>query len=269
MSRTGTIVVPTFAVLRPVAPLAALIAVIFACSSSAGFAQLAPDGASSTQSPRPKMVRVAGAVMQGMVAKRVLPRYPDEAMTKGIQGDVIFKIDVDESGKIVASVPVEGDSLLVAAAMDAIRDFRFRPYMLDGAPIMVESQLGFHFAVGKKDNGVNGQVECMASIPDRPEFHTGVGTDKGLLLLAVSPRKVSGPEPQLPPELAGKSGSVYLTITIGADGKVQDVKVVGGDEAFIGPVVAAVKQDVYEPQLVDGKPSVAKTEASYHFGPPR
>ena len=71
----------------------------------------------------------------------------------------------------------------------------------------------------------------------------------------------------MPPELTGKSGSVYLTITIGADGKVQDVKVVGGDEPFIGPVVAAVKQDVYEPQLVDGKPSVATTEASYHFGP--
>jgi TonB family protein len=267
MSRSGTIVVPTFAVLRSVAPLAALFAVTFACCSSAGFAQLAPDGSSPTQSPRPQMVRVAGAVMQGMVANRVLPRYPDEAMIKGIQGDVIFKIDVDETGKIVASVPVEGDSLLVAAAMDAIRDFRFRPYLLDGAPIEVESQLGFHFAVGKKDNGVNGQVECMASIPDRPEFRTEVVTDKGLLV--VSPRKVSGPEPQLPPELAGKSGAVYLTITIGADGKVQDVKVVGGDEAFIGPVVAAVKQDVYEPQLRGGKPSVSKTEASYQFGPPR
>lgn len=74
-------------------------------------------------------------------------------------------------------------------------------------------------------------------------------------------------EPQLPTQLTGKVGSVYLTVTIGTDGKVQDVKVVGGDEAFISPVVAAVKQFVYEPQLVDGKPSVATTPASYHFGP--
>jgi len=59
---------------------------------------------------------------------------------------------------------------------------------------------------------------------------------------------------------------VYLTITIGVDGKVQAVKVVGGDEAFIGPVVAAVKQGVYEPRLVGGQPTVATTEASYHFG---
>lgn len=104
----------------------------------------------------------------------------------------------------------------------------------------------------------------MSSIPSRPEFRTGVIDDKGVLVL--DPRKISGPDPQLPPELAGKSGSVYLTIIIGVDGKVQTVKVVGGDEAFIGPVVAAVKQDVYEPRLIDGHHSVATTEASYHFG---
>jgi len=59
---------------------------------------------------------------------------------------------------------------------------------------------------------------------------------------------------------------VYLTITIGEDGKVQDVKVLGGDQPFVDIVVAAAKQFVYEPQLVDGKPSVATTQASYHFG---
>ncbi len=212
-----------------------------------------------------RMIRVSNGVILGLVVHQALPEYPEGAMLKGIQGDVIFKVDVDETGKIVANVPVEGDPLLVAASEDALRDFRFRPYLLNGSPIRVESQLGFHFSVKKKGGRANGHVECMSSIPYRPEFRTGVVNDKGVLMLW--PRKVSGVEPQLPPELAGKSGSVYLTITIGVDGKVRDVKVVGGDEPFIGPVVAAVKQDVYEPQLVDGKPSVATTEASYHFGP--
>ena len=243
---------------------------LLACCTAVGFTQTNAD----TQLPiqptsmpptRPRMIRVSGGVMAGFVEHKTLPVYPDEAMRKEIQGDVIFKIDVDETGKIVMSVPVEGDPLLVAASVDALRGFRFRPYLLNGTPVGVESQLGFHFSVEKNAGGVNGHVECMASIPYRPEFRTGVVNDKGVLVLA--PRKVSGAEPQLPPELAGKSGSVYLTITIGADGKVQDVKVVGGDEPFIGPVVAAVKQDVYEPQLVEGKPSVATTEASYHFGP--
>ena len=60
-----------------------------------------------------------------------------------------------------------------------------------------------------------------------------------------------------------------ITVTVDEDGKVQDVKVVGGPQPFVDPVVAAVKQFVYEPQLVDGKPSVATIQASYHFGPPR
>jgi len=55
-------------------------------------------------------------------------------------------------------------------------------------------------------------------------------------------RKVSGPEPQLPPELEGKAGSVYLTVVIDRDGRVQDVKVINGDIQFVHPVVEAVKQ---------------------------
>jgi len=106
--------------------------------------------------------------MLGRVEHKTMPAYPDEAMTKEIQGDVIFKIDVDETGKITASVPVEGDPLLVAASKDALRTFRFRPYLLNGTPTKVQSQLGFHFSVEKTADGINGHVECIASIPNRP-----------------------------------------------------------------------------------------------------
>jgi outer membrane biosynthesis protein TonB len=203
-----------------------------------------------------------------MVERRTLPVYPDDAMKKGIQGDVIFMIDIDETGKIALATPIDGDSLLIAASVDALRGFRFRPYLLNGTPIGMESMLAFRFSREKTTDDVRGHVECLApeSFPSRRKVQIDVN-DKGVLV--VDPRKLSGAEPQLPPELAGKSGSVYLKITIGADGKVQDVKVIGGDEAFISPIVAAVKQDVYEPQLTDGKPSVATTEASYHFGPQR
>lgn len=245
-----------------------MIAALLACCTTIGRAQNSADSQSQVQPPRPLRIRVSGGVMLGLVEHKAMPVYPDEAMKKGIHGDVIFKIVVDDTGTIVWSTPVEGDPLLVAASVDALRDFRFRPYLLNGSPVaFVESQLGFHFSVGKNAGEASGHVECMSSIPYRTEFRTGVVSDKGVLVLA--PRKVSGVEPQLPPELAGKSGTVYLTITIGPDGKVQDVKVVGGDEPFIAPVVAAVKQEVYEPQLVDGKPAVATTQASFHFGPRR
>jgi protein TonB len=106
--------------------------------------------------------------MLGLVEHKTMPVYPEEAMKKGIQGDAIFKIEVDETGKITSAVPAGGDPLLIAAGKDALQTFRFRPYILNGTPVKVQSQLGFHFSAEKTADGMNGHVECMASIPNRP-----------------------------------------------------------------------------------------------------
>lgn len=242
-----------------------LAVLLFAYSTAVSLAQTTPTPQAQPQPSRPRMIRVAAAVINGNVAHEALPKYPVEALKSGIQSDVIFKIDVDESGNIILAVPIEGDPILEAATVEALRDFRFHPYLLGGVPIRVESQIGFQFSLKGKGGKAKSYVKRLTNIPFREEFRTGAVNDKGVLIL--SPRKISGPEPQLPPELQGKSGSVYLTVTIGEDGKVQDVKVIGGDEAFIPAVVAAVKQYVYEPQLIGGKPVVATTQDSYHFGP--
>ncbi len=106
--------------------------------------------------------------MLGLVEHKTMPVYPEEAMKKGIQGNAIFKIEVDEAGKITSSVAAGGDPLLIAASKDALRTFRFHPYLLNGTPVKVQSQLGFHFSTEKTADGVGGHVECMASIPNRP-----------------------------------------------------------------------------------------------------
>ena len=80
---------------------------------------------------------------------------------KGVQGDVVFNIVVDESGKIVSSKLVSGDPMLVAASEDAIRQYSFRPYTVDGSPVRVKSQLGFHFTVAREGDSAHGQVECI------------------------------------------------------------------------------------------------------------
>jgi outer membrane biosynthesis protein TonB len=242
---------------------------MLACCTAVAFAQYTSDDLPKQQaSPlvaKPLKVRVAGGVMLGLVQKKTMPVYPGAAMLKGIQGDVLFNVAIDDTGKPVLAVPVEGDPLLVAAGVEALKDTRFRPYQLNGTPVNVETQLGFAFSVEKNGAETEGKVECITSLPNHPPFRTGIETDSGVLVL--QPRKISGGDPKLPAELEGKSGAVYLTITVGADGKVQDVKVISGDQSFVGPVADAVKQAVYEPRLVDGKPTAATIEASYHFGP--
>jgi outer membrane biosynthesis protein TonB len=62
-----------------------------------------------SQANGPQTVSLPASVMTGMVDRKVLPPYPKVALIKGIQGGVVFKIVVDESGKIVRSEPVSGD----------------------------------------------------------------------------------------------------------------------------------------------------------------
>jgi TonB family protein len=149
------------------------IVILIACCTAIAFAQNGAAASSEaaqdqTQPARPRTVRVSNAVMLGLVEHKTMPVYPDEAMKKGIQGDVVFRVEVDETGKIATSAPVEGDPLLVAASKDSLKTFRFHPYLVNGTPTRMQGQLGFHFSTEKTADGASGQVECMASIPNRP-----------------------------------------------------------------------------------------------------
>ncbi len=162
MSIIRTTLIRTRVMRTTVIPLACCLGIAFA-QNNGGAASDAPQA--QTQPAHPQPVPVPTGTMLGRVEHKTMPVYPDEAMTKGIQGDVTFKIEVDETGKITTSVPVEGDPLLVAAGKDSLQTFRFRPYLVNGTPVKVKSQLGFHFSVEKTPDGVNGKVECIASIP--------------------------------------------------------------------------------------------------------
>jgi outer membrane biosynthesis protein TonB len=100
-----------------------------------------------------------------MVEHKTLPQYPKEALIKGIQGDVTFKVVVDETGKIVSDKLIEGDALLVAASKEALHDYRFHPYVLNGTPVSFESEVGYHFTLAHSGDETQGKVECMTTIP--------------------------------------------------------------------------------------------------------
>lgn len=216
-----------------------------------------------TQTSRPRMIRISAGILGGMVHHIEPPQYPEDALNSGIQGDVILQVEIDESGKVIFATPVAGNALLTAASVEALSQSSFRPFLLNGEAIRVESEIGFHFTIHGHGTKATGKAESVFSLPSQPEFRTGTVTDKGVLVL--SPKRISGEMPQLPPELADKTGSIYLKITIGKDGRVQDVSVIGGDSSFTDFVVAAVKKYIYEPQTIDGKPSAVTIQAVYHF----
>jgi protein TonB len=66
------------------------------------------------------------------LAHSVPPKYPSDARSDGAEGTVVLKEVVDEDGKVAGVRLVEGNAALATAAMQAVKQWRYRPYVRDG-----------------------------------------------------------------------------------------------------------------------------------------
>jgi TonB family protein len=79
--------------------------------------------------------------------QRVEPEYPDDARLQRIQGDVVMDAIVAKDGNVREVKPISGDSHLAAAAVDAVRQWRFKPYTLEGQPVEFQTRVVVKFAL--------------------------------------------------------------------------------------------------------------------------
>jgi TonB family protein len=103
----------------------------------------------TTNPPRvaPQRVRVSQGVTQGMILYRVQPTYPAEARTQHIQGQVVMAAVIGRDGTIEKLSVLSGDPLLAQTALDAVRQWRYRPYVLNGNPVEVDTQITVNFTL--------------------------------------------------------------------------------------------------------------------------
>jgi TonB family protein len=73
------------------------------------------------------------------------PAYPALARSQRIEGDVLLQASVDEVGRVETVVVVNGPEALRSAAMDALSNWRFSPYVVDGHPVPIRTLVDFHF----------------------------------------------------------------------------------------------------------------------------
>jgi protein TonB len=116
--------------------------------ASASDANLNSIISSSSSAPKPVLapVKVSQGVTQGLLIKRVQPKYPLSALASHIHGTVRIDATVDKEGKVVNPKVLSGDRTLAAAALEAVRQWRYKPYYLDGAPIEIETEIAINFA---------------------------------------------------------------------------------------------------------------------------
>ena len=88
---------------------------------------------------------VSSGVMQGMLIYKVIPTYPAVAQAIRASGTVVLQATISRTGAIENLRVVEGPALLQQAALDAVKQWRYRPYMLNGQPVEVETTVDVQF----------------------------------------------------------------------------------------------------------------------------
>lgn len=83
--------------------------------------------------------------MQGYLLHRVEPTYPIMAKNVGVQGQILIRAIISTEGKIEQAKVISGSPLLSPAALDAIRQWRYRPYLLNDKPVEVETEITVNF----------------------------------------------------------------------------------------------------------------------------
>lgn len=87
--------------------------------------------------------------MQGYLIHRVEPIYPSIAKIAGVQGAVLIKAIISTEGKIEQAQVVSGSPWLSKAALDAIQQWRYRPYYLNDKPVEVETEITVTFYLNR------------------------------------------------------------------------------------------------------------------------
>ncbi len=106
----------------------------------------APPVASITT--HPKAVRLSSGVVEGLLVRKITPIYPKLAIIAHQQGTVVLQAQIGRDGSIENLHAVSGPPMLIQAAIDAVRQWRYRPYLLNNEPVEVDTQISVIFTLG-------------------------------------------------------------------------------------------------------------------------
>jgi periplasmic protein TonB len=92
-------------------------------------------------------VRVSQGVTAGLVIHKVQPNYPPLAKTARVQGTVQLAAIIGKDGTIQNLHVISGHPLLTQAALDAVKQWRYKPYVLNGEPVEVDTTIQVNFTL--------------------------------------------------------------------------------------------------------------------------
>jgi TonB family protein len=194
--------------------------------------------------------------------------YPRTAKRAGVQGEVVVRVAVSETGSIEDAEVVSGDPLLADAAVKAAKKFKFKPLVRDGKAVKVTTTIPFDFYLSKQlrpakeakvEPARSSAQEDLKSTDAAKRVNLAANVSSGMLIrniLPVYPKEAKRNHIQ---------GKVVLRAVIGKDGRIKELKAVSGPEELIPPSIGAVQQWLYKPYLLFGEPVEVDTQVTVTF----
>jgi len=223
-------------------------------------------------------VRTSESIMQGLTITKAAPVYPPLARQAQVQGSVILKVQISKSGDVVNIQLVSGHPLLAPAAIDAVKQWKYKPYLLNGNPVEVETQVTLNFTLADKPAPASVAGDVPGPVPPGEEGGSALGNPvdqthpappqrvrissgvaQGLLVTKVPP--------QYPQEAKDQriQGAVVMKVTVDQEGNVENIQLVSGHPLLAPPAIEAVKQWKYKPYLLNGTPVEVETQVQVNF----
>jgi protein TonB len=92
-----------------------------------------------------QQLKVSQGVSQGLLIKSVPPVYPALARQMRVQGSVELLANIGKDGSITKVSAISGDGVLARAAIDAVKQWKYKPYYLDDQPVEIQTQITVNF----------------------------------------------------------------------------------------------------------------------------
>jgi protein TonB len=125
-------------------PIAPSMAAIAPAGNGGGLPNLM-DSQSKAPTPVLQTLSVSQGVSQGLLLKKVQPKYPPNSLRLRVEGGVQLMATISKSGDISAVKILSGDPQLSHAAVDAVKQWKYKPYLLNGLPVEIQTQVTVNF----------------------------------------------------------------------------------------------------------------------------
>ena len=102
-------------------------------------------GGGTTPTPVLQTMNISQGLTQGLILKKTQPTYPSIALQMRIEGSVDLLATISKTGSITAVKILHGDPQLARAALEAVKQWKYKPYLLNGEPVEIQTQITVNF----------------------------------------------------------------------------------------------------------------------------